>query len=175
MKAKGLWSLVALCVVSALILGGCQPKTVIVRETARATAIPEREKVVKQTVEVREVTKEVMKEVTRAVEQEVIRPLPTPAAGSTAVPVVPVYGGQTLPNDQAFDSMFFEHYGVNPFIDTEDDHLSTFAMDVDTASYTVARRYIKEGQLPPQDAIHVEELVNYFDQLYADPQDSSLD
>jgi Ca-activated chloride channel family protein len=112
-----------------------------------------------------------MKEVTRVVEKEVIRPLPTPAAGSTAVPVVPVYGGQTLPNNQAFDSMFFEHYGVNPFIDTEDDRLSTFAMDVDTASYTVARRYIKEGQLPPQDAIRVEEFVNYFDQLYADPEE----
>ena len=103
-----------------------------------------------------------MKEVTRVIEKEVVRPLPTPAAGSTAVPVVPVYGGQTLPNDQAFDSMFFEHYGVNPFIDTEDDHLSTFAMDVDTASYTVARRYIKEGQLPPQDAIrNVSSIVRH--------------
>ena len=83
MKAKGLWCLSALCIVSILILGGCQPKTVIVRETARATAVPEREKVVKQT-EVREVTKEVMKEVTRVVEKEVIRPLPTPAARQTS-------------------------------------------------------------------------------------------
>ena len=36
--------------------------------------------------------------------------------------------------------MFFQNYGVNPFIDTAEDHLSTFALDVDTASYTLARR-----------------------------------
>ncbi len=73
------------------------------------------------------------------------------------------------PNDEAFDAMFFENYGVNPFIDTEDDHLSTFALDVDTGSYTVARRYVSDGNLPPEDAIRVEEFVNYFDQDYAYP------
>ena len=56
--------------------------------------------------------------------------------------------------------MFFENYGVNPFIDTEDDHLSTFALDVDTGSYTIARRYVTDGNLPPDDAIRVEEFVN---------------
>lgn len=96
---------------------------------------------------------------------------PAVAAPTAAVPVVPVYGGETLPNDEPYDSMFFEHYGVNPFIDTEDDHLSTFAMDVDTASYTIARRYVNEGHLPPKDAIRVEEFVNYFDQEYPDPEE----
>jgi Ca-activated chloride channel family protein len=65
--------------------------------------------------------------------------------------------------------MFFEGYGVNPFIDTEDDHLSTFGLDVDTGSYTLARSYINEGSLPPQEAIRVEEFVNYFDQDYPQP------
>jgi Ca-activated chloride channel family protein len=65
--------------------------------------------------------------------------------------------------------MFFEEYGVNPFIDTEDDHLSTFALDVDTGSYTIARRYVTDGNLPPEEAIRVEEFVNYFDQDYAYP------
>ena len=106
------------------------------------------------------------KEVTKIVEG-----MPTATAAGTTVPVVPVYGGETLPNDEPYDSMFFEHYGVNPFIDTEDDHLSTFAMDVDTASYTIARRYVSEGHLPPKDAIRVEEFVNYFDQEYPGPED----
>ncbi len=66
-------------------------------------------------------------------------------------------------------AMFFEDYGVNPFIDTEDDHLSTFAMDVDTGSYTIARRYVQDGRLPPEEAVRVEEFVNYFDQGYAYP------
>ncbi len=69
------------------------------------------------------------------------------------------------------DTMFFENYGVNPFIDTEDDRLSTFAMDVDTGSYTVARRYVQDGILPPKDAIRVEEFVNYFDYNYPLPDE----
>jgi len=65
--------------------------------------------------------------------------------------------------------MFFEDYGVNPIIDTEDDHLSTFALDVDTGSYTVMRNYINEGYLPPEESVRVEEYVNYFEQGYANP------
>ena len=68
------------------------------------------------------------------------------------------------PNDEPYPDTFFENYGVNPFIDTEDDHLSTFALDVDTGSYTIARRYVTDGNLPPEDAVRVEEFVNYFDQ-----------
>ena len=69
------------------------------------------------------------------------------------------------------EAMFFEEYGVNPFIDTEDDHLSTFALDVDTGSYTVARRYVQDGYLPPEEAVRVEEFVNYFDQGYKLPRE----
>jgi Ca-activated chloride channel family protein len=68
------------------------------------------------------------------------------------------------------DAMFFENYGVNPFIDTEDDELSTFALDVDTGSYSVARRYVEEELLPPKDAVRVEEFVNYFDYNYPRPE-----
>jgi Ca-activated chloride channel family protein len=73
------------------------------------------------------------------------------------------------PNDEPYDAVFFENYGVNPFIDTEDDNLSTFALDVDTGSYTIMRRYVTDGNLPPNDAVRVEEFVNYFDQDYAYP------
>jgi Ca-activated chloride channel family protein len=67
--------------------------------------------------------------------------------------------------------MFFEDYGVNPSIDTEDDNLSTFALDVDTGSYTVMRNYLNGGNLPPADSVRVEEYINYFDQGYANPPD----
>ena len=60
----------------------------------------------------------------------------------------------------------FEDYGVNPFVDTYDDDLSTFALDVDTASYVVTRNYLEGGQLPPIEAVRVEEFVNYFDGGY---------
>jgi len=79
----------------------------------------------------------------------------------------PSTGGSAEPNDQAYGDVFFESAGVNPFIDTEDDRLSTFGLDVDTGSYTVARRYLREGHLPPREAVRVEEFVNYFS--YGDP------
>jgi len=60
----------------------------------------------------------------------------------------------------------FEDYGVNPFVDPYDDNLSTFALDVDTASYVVTRNYLEGSQLPPIGAVRVEEFVNYFDGGY---------
>jgi len=63
----------------------------------------------------------------------------------------------------------FTHLEANPFIAVDQDHLSTFAVDVDTASYTLARRYIGQGALPPPDAVRVEEYVNYFRYRYAPP------
>ena len=83
-------------------------------------------------------------------------------------------GGTTTVNDEPYDLTFFQHYGVNPFIDTEDDHLSTFAMDVDTASYSVARRFVQDGYLPDPDAVRVEEFINYFDQRYGPPEDGAF-
>jgi Ca-activated chloride channel family protein len=164
MRTKSLSILLAAAVIGSILLGACAPKTAIVqKQVPQPTAVVrETERVTKEIVVV-----EVEKVVTQVVEREVALAAPT-AAG---VPVVPVYGGNTLPNNQAFDSMFFEHYGVNPFIDTEDDHLSTFAMDVDTASYTVARRYVNEGYLPPKEAIRVEEFINYFPQSYPGPEE----
>jgi Ca-activated chloride channel family protein len=68
------------------------------------------------------------------------------------------------PNSEAY-----ENYGVNQFVDPNTDRLSTFAIDVDTASYTIARRKLSEGQLPPQAAVRVEEFVNFFDYDYPQP------
>lgn len=73
------------------------------------------------------------------------------------------------PNGEAYGDMFFEGTGTNPFIDTEDDHLSTFGMDVDTGSYSVTRRYLTDGYLPPPEAVRVEEFVNTFDYNYDPP------
>ena len=98
------------------------------------------------------------------------------AAWSTAVEQegFNTIGGSATVNDAAYDITFFRHYGVNPFIDTEDDHLSTFAMDVDTASYTVARRFVMDGNLPDPDSVRVEEFINYFDYGYDSPSDDAF-
>ena len=71
--------------------------------------------------------------------------------------------------DRDGNSEAYENYGVNPMVATADDNLSTFAVDVDTASYAIARRKILSGQMPPASAVRVEEFVNYFKYEYAGP------
>ena len=101
-----------------------------------------------------------------------------PPPGGGALPPAPVtppnrdYGdtGHVPPSPPSYDTTFFQNYGVNPFIDPRADHLSTFAMDVDTASYSVARRFVLDGNRPDPDSVRVEEFVNYFDQEYPQPR-----
>ncbi|MBL8952999.1 MAG: von Willebrand factor type A domain-containing protein [Myxococcaceae bacterium] len=66
--------------------------------------------------------------------------------------------------------MLLQHYGVNPTIDTSAERVSTFAADVDTGSYTLARGYLERNQLPPEAAVRVEEFVNAFDYGYRPPE-----
>jgi len=98
----------------------------------------------------------------------VVQCFPLPGEPARRYPMA--HGGTTPPNGEDVDAMFFKNYGVNPFVDTEDDHLSTFATDVDTGSYTVVRGYLHDGHLPPNDAVRVEEFVNYFKYGYPAPQ-----
>jgi len=64
----------------------------------------------------------------------------------------------------------FANYGYRQFIPTDVDPLSTFALDVDTGSWTVARRWLREGVLPPRESVRVEEYVNAFDYNYDTPR-----
>lgn len=66
----------------------------------------------------------------------------------------------------------FAHLPENPVHLVKDSPLSTFSIDVDTASYAKLRQYVRDNHsLPPPDAIRIEELVNYFDYGYAPPTD----
>jgi Ca-activated chloride channel homolog len=58
----------------------------------------------------------------------------------------------------------------NPFLRPASNPLSTFSIDVDTASYSNVRRMITEGTKPPKDAVRLEEFINYFPYNYAKPQ-----
>lgn len=59
----------------------------------------------------------------------------------------------------------------NKFQKVADHPLSTFSIDVDTASYSVVRTYLERGEMPPRDAVRIEELVNYFPYDYEPPTD----
>ncbi len=64
----------------------------------------------------------------------------------------------------------YTDYGVNPAVDPAKDALSTFAIDVDTASYSISRSKLTSNQLPPFQSVRAEEFLNYFDYGYAGPQ-----
>jgi len=67
-------------------------------------------------------------------------------------------------NTEAYDRIV-----ENPFRDAVQNPLSTFSIDVDTASYANVRRFLNQGTLPPPDAVRIEEMVNYFSYDYAPP------
>lgn len=58
----------------------------------------------------------------------------------------------------------------NSFLSSVDHPLSTFSIDVDTASYSNVRRFIQSGTLPPRDAVRIEEMINYFSYDYTQPE-----
>ena len=65
-----------------------------------------------------------------------------------------------------------EEYGrivENEFLAVADNPLSTFSVDVDRAAYSNVRRFLRDGQRPPRDAVRIEEMVNYFTYDYPDP------
>jgi Ca-activated chloride channel family protein len=71
-----------------------------------------------------------------------------------------------LPNTEAY-----AHFMDNPFLAADRNPLSTFSIDVNTASYSNVRRFLlQEGRLPPPDAVRVAELVNYFPYNYPAPE-----
>ena len=104
----------------------------------------------------------------------------TPAAGwaqATANPWQTTYPWQTPqaePTEHApqypYPPVTFPSLGTNPYVDTTRDNLSTFGLDVDTASYTVARNYVAQGVRPDPNSVRPEEWVNYFDQGYTAPE-----
>jgi Ca-activated chloride channel family protein len=67
---------------------------------------------------------------------------------------------------------FRRRYGVNPFVDARTDRFSTFGMDVDTASWSLAVASLRSGKLPQREAVRVEEFVNSFgEEIPVDPQE----
>jgi Ca-activated chloride channel homolog len=84
---------------------------------------------------------------------------------------------QPFPDDPAatpYDGVTYQDPGVNPYVDPAEDRVSTFALDVDTASYTIAQRYVDDGNRPDPASVRVEEWVNAFDQGYRAPLDDTF-
>ena len=95
-------------------------------------------------------------------------PVMAPPAGSVAGGLTPPQTApQPMPGD--VDRERYEDVEINPVKLVSEEPVSTFSIDVDTASYGVVRSYLNEGTLPPKDAVRIEELINYFDYPYPMP------
>ncbi|MGH8095368.1 MAG: YfbK domain-containing protein [Chthoniobacterales bacterium] len=93
---------------------------------------------------------------------------PPEAAGSAALDNLRGEAPQ-----QPFNTARYGRIEENPFLAALDNPLSTFSIDVDTASYSNIRRFLEGGSLPPKDAVRIEELINYFNYDYPQPNDNT--
>lgn len=91
-----------------------------------------------------------------------------PGSGSSVSSLGGVHRASPPFNTERYDAI--EEEG---FLSPIDNPLSTFSIDVDTASYSNVRRFIHDGQLPPSGAVRIEELINYFRFDYPDPTGES--
>jgi Ca-activated chloride channel family protein len=73
------------------------------------------------------------------------------------------------PYQQPQNTERYQHLDDNPVHLVAEQPISTFSIDVDTGAYANVRRFLNAGELPPQDAVRIEEMVNYFDYSYVPP------
>ena len=102
-------------------------------------------------------------------------PPPPPPMQAMASPQLrmapsPVAGNIAPPQQDVVDREQYEDFDANPVRRVSDEPVSTFSVDVDTASYSVMRRYLNDGTMPPVDSVRIEELINYFDYTYPVPE-----
>jgi Ca-activated chloride channel family protein len=90
-------------------------------------------------------------------------PSPPNAGGSYGLSYDSAWLGKNKP------AATYSHDAENGFIDAKAQAVTTFSIDVDRASYANVRRFLREGQQPPPDAVRIEEMINYFSYSYPQP------
>jgi Ca-activated chloride channel family protein len=85
----------------------------------------------------------------------------------------PASSGFVMPRDSRptqFNTEEYDHISENEFKSAQTNPLSTFSIDVDTASYSNIRRFVSSSQVPPKDSVRIEEMINYFRYDYPEPK-----
>ena len=99
-----------------------------------------------------------------------IEKLPLGRDFSSVVSSAPVHGFSSRGYRRDFNTESYDPIEENRFVDPYENPLSTFATDVDTASFANVRRLLKEGSWPPRDAVRLEEFLNYYTDAYGYPE-----
>lgn len=100
------------------------------------------------------------------------------APRATLAPTLELSSRMAIHDDivvQPADNDRFEGEALNGVKSVAEEPVSTFSIDVDTASWSFARRMIQSGQMPSPDMVRIEELINYFDYGYIAPSDDAAD
>ncbi|MBK8256680.1 MAG: VWA domain-containing protein [Polyangiaceae bacterium] len=79
------------------------------------------------------------------------------------------HAGDGLRSETAYPGNKFDSFSENPFQNPTKEPLSTFSIDVDTASYALVRSFLTRGEMPPAGSVRIEEMVNYFSYAYTEP------
>jgi Ca-activated chloride channel family protein len=110
----------------------------------------------------------------KMITSEVDRSMPVSAPKSEAPPA-PQWANRQASAPSASEEANYSPIVENNYKDPKADPLSTFSIDVDTASYSNVRRFLTQGMLPPNGAIRIEEMVNYFPYAYPQPSTKGND
>jgi Ca-activated chloride channel family protein len=146
---------IALCVVAALLLSSCE----------RMGSVSEPGKVSRQ-----DAAKTANNAPEPVANEATVMPKPESRVARTAAKGLYAQPRDGNVADRQFNTEAYSHIDENPFFEVARAPLSTFSIDVDTASYSNTRRFLKDGQLPPKDAVRIEELINYFSYDYPQPK-----
>jgi Ca-activated chloride channel homolog len=101
-----------------------------------------------------------------------VRPVAEMVAAQSVISVgaaAPALACCPVPYSQPTNTERYEHLDDNAVKLAAEHPVSTFSIDVDTGAYANVRRFLTAGELPPQDAVRVEEMINYFDYRYTAP------
>jgi Ca-activated chloride channel homolog len=147
------WTSIVACVSAALVVQGCGEANRSERRTASKVAVEWKVSPVFDAPQDKSVLK-----------QEALRDAVPPAPKVTPVESVASSTAGERFNTESYDALV-----ENAFLSARENPLSTFSIDVDTASYAIVRRFLRQGQLPPPGAVRIEELVNYFPYDYSPP------
>jgi Ca-activated chloride channel family protein len=152
--------LIAVITIPLLLLAGCGPKGSV--ETAGSNNAAHSDDALESIV------------VTGTVQSEMPPAPPPPPVAMSALVAAPRAVGMDRATMSPADTERYQNTPANPVYRVAEAPVSTFSVDVDTASYANVRRFLVQGQRPPTDAVRVEEMINYFRYDYTRPTDRKV-
>ena len=160
---------------STLTLVACQSSSTVAEADLGASKPADGREVVVVTGNKREAAaQDSAQSVPGVTSEQAYAPPPPPPPPMVAPPaprmMAPVAGFVAQPMPGEINRDKYDDVEINGVKVVAKEPVSTFSIDVDTASYTNVRRMLNAGHLPPKDAVRIEEMINYFDYEYALPK-----